>query len=248
MNNDNYNDIDYEEFRVKEHGPVFKTFKWITLTLVGILAVLLLMRIFANNSVPKEAKVLLWDEAGYEAYAADPDGFELYSHKLDSYVIKGAGEQVIRNNMTADAYFSFTDVCYSPTADQIQLTLRYNVSTLEHVKDDLELDALKEGEPFIFRLVDGEGDERKVYGEYVYTASKKDFLGKPRYEYRRLLFSGVDMSEVQTLTLQIYYADMPDGSEPLDELMIYDKEYEVAEGVKEMKFDAPDGITEGLKK
>lgn len=245
MNNDNYNDIDYEEFRIKERGPVFKTFKWITLTLVGILAVLLLMRIFVNNNVPKEAKEILWDGAGYTAFAADPEGFELISHPLDSYVIKGTGEQVVRNNMTADAYFSFSDVCYAPSVGQIQLTFRYNVSTLEHVKKDLELDELKEGEPFIFRLAD---DKDKVYAEYVYTTAEKSFLGKPRYVYRRLLFSGVDMEEVNTLTLQVYYADQPEAEKPLGEIIIYDKEYERAEGKKALEFDPPKAVTEDLKK
>ncbi|MBQ8697015.1 MAG: hypothetical protein IJ519_04775 [Clostridia bacterium] len=245
MNNDNYNDIDYEEFRVKERGPVFKVVKWITLTLVGILCVLLVMRIFVNNNVPEEAKRLLWDEAGYSAYTLDPEGFEIVSHPLDSYVIKETGEQVVRNNMTADAYFSFSDVCYAPKADQLQLTLRYNVSTLEHVKKDLELEELREGEPFIYRLVD---DEERVYGEYAYTAAQKDFLGKPRYEYRRLLFSGVDVSEVKTLTLQVYYADMPDAEKPVGEIMIYDKEYENAEGARSLDFDAPDGVSDGIVK
>jgi len=245
MNNDNYNDIDYEEFRIKERGPVFKTFKWITLTLVGILCVLLLMRIFINNNVPEEAKAILWDEAGYAAYKADPEGFELISHPLDSYVIKGTGEQVVRNNMTPDAYFSFSDVCYAPSADQVQLTLRYNVSTLEHVKKDLELEELSEGEPFIFRLAD---DKDKVYAEYCYTSAEKSFLGKPRYEYRRLLFSGIEMDGVNTLSLRVYYVDEPEAEKPLGEIIIYDKEYENAEGVKALDFDPPEAITEDLKK
>lgn len=245
MNNDNYNDIDYDEFRVKERGPVFKTFKWITLTVVGILCVLLVMRIYVNNNVPKEASAILWDEAGYAAYTADPDGFELISHPIDSYVIKETGEQVVRNNMTADAYFSFSDVCYSTSADQVQLTVRYNVSTLEHVKKDLELDALAQGEPFIFVLED---NEKKRYDEYVYTTCSKNFLGEPRYEYRRLLFSGIDASEVNTLTLKVYYAEKTEDEDFIGEIMVYDKEYENAEGAEPIRFDAPDGVTEGLMK
>lgn len=240
MNNDNYNDIDYEEFREKKHGPVFRVFKWITLTLVGVLSLLLILRIYINNNVPKEASEILWDEAGYAAYTAAPDAFKLIAHPLDSYVIKETGEQVVRNNMTADAYFSFSDVCYSETVDQVQLTVRYNVSTLEHVKNDLGLDALTEGEVFLFVLEDEDGNR---YDEYVYTEFDKSFLGKPRYEYRRLLFSGIRMSETDLLTLKIYYAEMPED-EPVGEIIVYDREFENAKGVGELDFTAPDGVSD----
>lgn len=245
MNNDNYNDIDYDEFKVKERGPVFRVFKRIMAAVTAVLAILLIMRIYVNNNVPKEASAVLWDDTGYAAYAADPDGFQLISHPIDSYVIKETGEQVVRNNMTADAYFSFSDVCYSTSAEQVQLTLRYNVSTLEHVKRDLELENLAEGEPFIFVLED---DEKNRYEEYVYTTCSRDFLGKPRYEYRRLLFSGIDVSDVKTLTLKVYYAEKTDDEDFIDEIMIYDKEYENAEGAETVEFEAPDGVTEGLLK
>ncbi len=240
MNNDNYNDIDYEEFRQKKRGPVFKTIKWITLCVVGILGILLIMRIYLNNNVPGEASEILWDEEGYAAYTADPDGFRLVSHPLDSYVIKDTGEQVVRNNMTADAYFSFSDVCYSDTVDQVQFTLRYNVSTLDHVKKDLGLDSLAEGEVFLFVLEDEDGNR---YDEYVFTRFDKSFLGKPRYEYRRLLFSGVKVSEAELLTLKVYYVEKTED-EPVGEIIIYDREFENANGITELDFAAPDGTSD----
>ena len=137
MNNDNYNDIDYEEFRVKERGPVFKVIKWTVLFFVAVFALLLVARIYVNDTVPDEAKALLWNENGCAAYSEAQD-FYIVEHPLDSYVNKESGEQVVRNNMTEDAYFSFSDVCYAPAVSQLQLTLRYNVSTLDHVKNDLK--------------------------------------------------------------------------------------------------------------
>lgn len=248
MDNDNYNDIDYEEFKPKQHGPVFKVFRGICLFFVALFCVFLAARMHINNNVPADAKQLLWDEQAYAAYTADPGSVKIYDHPLGSYIHPVSGDDVIRNTMTADAYFSFSDVCYSPSLSQVQLTLRYNVSTVDYLMADYELTEEPEGELFVFALEDGAGNR---YYDYSYTAHEKSFLGNKRYNYRRLLFRGVDAQSADTLTLRIYYVgdtqgyrESADTDAVIDEIVVFDKTFEDVRERKELVYDAPAGVSE----
>ncbi len=243
MDHDNYNDNDYEEFLPKAHGRVYRVFRAIALTLTALFCVFLAARIHINNTVPRDARIILWDESAYDAYQEDPEGFALVSHPLGSYTDPDTGKNVIRNTMTADAYFSFSDVCYAPDSGQIQLTVRYNESTVGHLMEDYELSFLPEGELFRFVLEDAQGNR---YYDYYFTAYAQKFLGKSRYQYRRLLFRGVDLN-TDTLTLKIYYIGQPIDSEQddcMDEIIVYDRGFERVAGVKAKKFDPPAGVSE----
>ena len=238
MDHDNYNDNDYEEFLPKEHGKVFRVFRVIALTLTALFCVFLAARIHINNTVPRGARQLLWDQSAYDAYLADPEHFVLTDHPLGSY-IDPDGKNVIRNTMTADAYFSFSNVCYAPQIGQIQLTLRYNESTVGNLMQDYELSELPDGELFVFVLEDAQGNR---YSDYSFTSYGQKFLGRSRYQYRRLLFRGVNM-DTDTLTLKIYYIGQPDGKS-VDEMIVYDRGFEAVAGIEQLKFDPPTGVSE----
>lgn len=249
MDNDNYNDNYYEEFVPKQRGKVYKTFRAIALVLVALFAVFLVARMHINNTVPAGARPLLWNSVSLDALESDPQNFAIYKHELGSYVDVDTGKDVIRNKMTADAYFSFSDGCYTPAAKQFQLTVRYNVSTVDFVSHRLGAFDASRDEPFLFALVDDAGNR---FCDYSYTTYAKSFLGKERYQYRRLLFEGIDVSTTQTLTLEVY----PHGSEQeyyagdkearIDEIVVYDAGFERVTGRQELSFDTPQGVSEGL--
>ena len=102
---------------------------------------------------------------------------------------------------------------------------------MKYLKEDFSLDSIPDGEPFVFILEDNLGN---VYTEYKYTSDKKNI-----YNYRRLLFDGIDMNaektveengneitkKFETLTLKAYYKDSVLLSEPYATITVYDTDH-----------------------
>ena len=248
MDNDNYNDFDYSELNPKKRGPVFRIFKYILLSMAILFGVFLIARIHVNNTVPDEAKKLLWNREAVDALQnTGAENFPVIAHDLATYSTS-EGKRVLRNTITDDAYFSFSHVQYMPLVNQIQLTVRFNESTIGHMIDRFALSERPAAELFSFALEDDAGNR---YTDYVYTTCTQNFLGKPRYHYRRLLFSQVDIEKANTLTLKIDYVDPdhpddPSFREEIDAIVIYDAGFEAAAGRTESEYEAPSAPTEAL--
>lgn len=99
---------------------------------------------------------------------------------------------------------------YCPAAGELQITLRYNNSTLETVAADFGLAEAPAPSPalFDFSLTDGtEADRNRYPLSYIQT----DYA--MMYQYARLAFSGVSFGEeTGYLRLEIYYVG--DGRTP----------------------------------
>ena len=248
MDNDNYNDFDYSELNPQKRGPIFRIFKYILLSMAILFGVFLIARIHVNNTVPKEAKELLWNREAFDVMQnAGDENFPVIEHNLTTYNT-AEGKRVLRNTMTDDAYFSFSHVQYLPSVDQIQLTVRFHESTIDRMMERFDLSGRPANEIFSFALEDDNGNR---YDEYSYTASTQNFLGKPRYNYRRLLFSQVDIEQAGTLTLKISYVDPDHPDEPsfweeIDAIVIYDAGFEEEAGRTESEYEVPSAPTEQL--
>ena len=137
---------------------------------IGFMSVRLLL-----SKPPKSMKEMLWTENAVAAYAAAPDSFKVtYYPSTDSFS---------ENNM-----YSINQITYTEGIGQLQATVRYNERTLKYLMEDKGLDALPEGEIFVFKLRDNFG---KVYTDYSYTVDQKSGYG-----YRHVIFDGVDMEDV----------------------------------------------------
>ncbi|MCI8332162.1 MAG: hypothetical protein HFE78_05000 [Clostridiales bacterium] len=245
MDNDNYNDYDYSELDPKKRGPVFRVFKYILLLMAILFGVFLIARIYVNNTTPEEARTLLWTQEAIDVLREEgKENFSVIEHNLSTYNTS-EGKRVLRNTMTDDAYFSFSHVQYMPSANQIQLTVRYNESTINHMIERFALPDRPENEIFAFSLKDDKGNR---YTEYAYTACAQDFLGQRRYNYRRLLFSNVAIDQAKTLTLTIDYIDPanPALSEEIDSIIIYDAGFEAEAGRVQTDYEEPLAPSETL--
>jgi hypothetical protein len=183
-----------------------KTIKFIFWGIIIVGNVLLLWRVFSSGDT-KIAKSFVWTNDTIALYNQDSESFEAYKHEYDY-------------NFTADGTFSVSNLYLVPSADQVQFTVRYNNSTLKKLMKEYNLADKPVGETFVYRLTDNLGNE---YTEYEFITDSKNV-----YNYRRVVFDGIKMTDsntgenvLETLTLNIYYAKDVLLSEPYDTLEIY---------------------------
>ncbi len=228
--NENYYE-EYDEYHKKPHGKVYKTLRALFLAAVAVLLIFMFMRIHVNNHAPANVEATLWDDEAYSAYTEDSEGFSLLSYTMESYY-SGEGndtKRVVRNPMTANENIKFTAVEYMPDVRKLQFTVRYNEASAEKYSGN------STGEHFFFLLLDDKGN---VYKNYSFKAFSQRFLGIKLYNYRRLLFSDIDLTDTETLTLYIYdinSAITEDGY--IDKIVIYDS----ALPFENKKTDPPEG-------
>lgn len=232
-NYDDYNDEEEENEYDAVHGKKLTVGKIIKKTLLYSLRLIaffvisiLLWRIFSGND-PKSMQEFLWTDDSVKSFTQSPDTFEAYYYKH-------------KDNLSRDGKFAASYVYFVPENGEFQITLRYNNSTLKKLAEDYDLDSVPTDESFVFTLTDKFGN---TYTEYEYLSDKKNV-----YNYRRLIFKGIDMTnlliedapvdaddttkedvakkkEKAVLTLNVYYKNDVLFSEPYGTMSVYDYSY-----------------------
>lgn len=248
-NYDDYNDLNEEsEYDPKpsKTGKIIKKTLLYTLRIASFFVIALLFwRIFSGGD-PKSMQKFLWTEETIESYQNDPDSFKAYYYRH-------------KDNLTTDGKFAASYVYYVPSEKQIQITLRYNDSTLEKLMRDYSLSDVPTEEPFVFVLTDGSG---KNYTEYKYVSDTKNM-----YNYRRLVFDGIDFEPLivdelpynatedevkefknntkdKYIHLKVYYKDDVLLSEPYGIMSVFDYSYSREElDLKKFKPELTSGLT-----
>lgn len=218
---------------------VFKLLKRIVAVFFALIilfvVVILAWRIFSSGN-PKSMEMLHADGRLAELY--ESQGEDMYMFRQEQRSIT-SGEKNY-------GYFGITDYVIIPEADEIQLTVRYNNSTLRHTAEDFGLDEVPSRDADVYDVTlllavdltpenqdDNLGnDENSVkfircHGETVASEQKN------LYNFRRLVFTvegeDADLSELfdEGLLLAIYadfyYVDAVDyESEAYGTLCLYD--------------------------
>ena len=233
QNYDDYNDPNEQNEYDAIYGKKITVGKIIKKTLLYSLRIasffviaILLWRIFSGEA-PKNMQELLFTDATVQSFNTAPKNFDVYYYKH-------------KDNITKDGKFAASHIYYIPSEKQVQITVRYNNSTIKMLMEDYSLSSEPEFEPFIFTLTDGMGN---TYTEYKYISGKKNM-----YNYRRLVFDGVDLNSLiveepafnatedeinefkeitkdKYLVLNIYYKDNVLLSEPYGKLPVFDYSY-----------------------
>ncbi|MBO4355430.1 MAG: hypothetical protein J5850_01065 [Clostridia bacterium] len=210
----NVMETDYYPEEKKPSSIVGIILKWAAIAIIVLVIGLLFFRIFIKND-PAQAKQFVWTKETVEAYNADKDSFKVYSYELTSYNkpigVKDENgvqeyERITYNNITTDGTFSFNNLVYVPSSKELQITVRYNRKAVESLKETLMLTEVDK-EPFFFALEDLNGN---YYSSYYFTS-----FSRFTYEYRRLVFKDVDLSNVDMLYLNVYYNKNVNLSSPL---------------------------------
>lgn len=112
----------------------FKIFGWMIKTLFTLIVfsvcAFLLWRIFSSAN-PDSMKAISVNDSIYEAYNNADGNLYMFSQKQDP-VTRG------ENNA---GYFGITQAVFIPEANQIQVVLRYNNSTLRYLTEDYKLES-----------------------------------------------------------------------------------------------------------
>ena len=204
----------------------------------------LLWRILSSGD-PASMKAIQPNQTLYDAYAAhqadtDPD-------KGDFLILHQRYDTIIREG-ESKGYFSVTQADFLPAADQLQITFRYNNSTLKYVAEDYgKAEPLERGRDWFdvtvtvaYDLTPDNPDDNALndpecvrFERFVPTSCVKDT--KNLYNYERLTFDGIDIFEsldengnpvmredVLAVYVDIYFnEDIDYQKEPLGTLMIY---------------------------
>ena len=102
------------------------------------------------------------------------------------------------DSFSDDGMFSVYTIIYIPELEQLQFTVRYNNRALNYLEQDYPGSKAQDGEHYKFILRDDHGTK---YTEYSYTQDEK--MG---YTYRRLIFSGVNFTDVSAMYVDVYYS------------------------------------------
>ncbi len=200
---------------------------------------LLLWRIFSSGD-PKSMQALTPNEALAAAY--EREGEDLYMFRQEQRSIT-SGEKNY-------GYFSVTDCVFIPAANQVQIVVRYNNSTLRSLTEDYGLEEVPSREEDLFDVTLTLATDRTPENKEDNLWSKED-LGagesvemirvhptsvtrekKQMYNYRRFVFdlgeAGLTLTElveketVLAVFADIYYnEDIRYGEEPYGTLCLY---------------------------
>lgn len=118
-------------------------------------------------------------------------------------------------------WYHLSNIALSDSAGEVQMTVRYNSrSTINTLMEKYALSERPRGEVFVYILSDDRGN---VYTDYVFSAKSR-----PLYEFRRVIFTGVDLTDVEALYLDVYYGeDVSEDGLMNASFVIYDSTYDV---------------------
>ncbi|MBQ8141362.1 MAG: hypothetical protein IJ038_06695 [Clostridia bacterium] len=203
--------------------------------LVAFVCGFLLWRIFSSSN-PKEMTALSVNDDIYEAYCES--GEELYMFTQEQNTVTRAEHNA--------GYFSITNAVFIPEANQIQIVLRYNNSTIRSLTEDYELSETPPREEDLFDISlffsvdltpENTDDNATISNEGTRTfrCSSTQVLSSEKnlYNYRKFVFDldecGEDIDELigsgrlLAVYADIYYVeDMELDEEAYGTLCLYD--------------------------
>ncbi len=214
MKLDDFESVDYDETNpLTKRSTALKVTLLVLKILVWVLCLsvtgFLVLRINLSKT-PKAFRELTWTpEMTASAEAAIAAG-----GKLD------VTYQQNRANIDDKGLFMVTDLAFAEENGQVQISVRWNRRfTINWLMERYSLSERPSGEQFIFMLTDDKGS---LYTKYTFAAKENAM-----YAFRRVIFDGVDLSDLDTLYLDVYYGeDVSPTCQVSANFVIYDKNRE----------------------
>ena len=174
--------------------------KVVCVAIIVAIYAILAYRLATGLNVPKKATGIIWTEKARAAYETSGEGLKIYTEEQDDTIGK-------------DGRFSVYGVKLIPEIDEVQLTVRYNRSTVKALVEQTESAytdeaeraaalSLIDDEPFVFILRD---NENNVYTNYAATSYTEGL-----YTYVTLAFEDVKLFNTVTAPASDGYFS-PDG-------------------------------------
>ena len=202
-------------------------FKAICALLIAAVIGLLIWRIADSRTDPQAVKQIMVSDALHNAY--EKNGGKLTLFYQDQSKFTQAEDNY--------GYFAATQCYFIDEAEQVQVVLRYNNSTLKYLSEDYSLAAIPSRDDQVFDVTvlvaydltpddtsDNFGnDEGSVRFERFYATADLSHK-KTLYNYRKFNFDGIKIDDsVLAVYLDIYYVgDVDYDKEPYGTLLLYD--------------------------
>ncbi len=188
----------------------------IVLAIFSVIA-LLIGRIMLSNHYPSGMKDL-YPSQNLQAACADGARIEVRTQAL-----------LYSYDDPKDTRLMANHFYYAPAAKEVQVTVRYNTSILEKVKEDFGLDEVPQpsADLFVFFLADEKNG-------VVYPLTHMETDSYLMYQYAKLVFSGVEFrEETENLCLIAYYKNAVDetGKNPYSHITLYHQSLAADDGV-----------------
>lgn len=200
-------------------------FKALCSTVIIIVVGIFLWRIFSSQN-PDSMKRIIPNKALCEAY-----------RKHEKITVFTQKQNTITRAENNSGYFAVTEAKFYEEAEQVQLVFRYNDSTLKHLKEDYNLDAIPDKGTELYDVTltiaydltpddtsDNDGNkEGSVRFERIHPSDSKS-ESKSLYSFEKFVFDGVKIdSSVLAVYVDIYYnQDIDYEKEAYGTLIIYD--------------------------
>ena len=212
-------DMDYYEWEEaqKRFTPtkiikfIFKTLS----TLIIVATFVLLLGRMTLMKIPK-AFTLVTLTDGISATIENGTFDAVMQEPVEPYNDNGKDE----NGKLQRGWYHISNVAISESASEVQLTFRYNSrSTVSTLMEKYALTERPSGELFILILSDNNGN---VYTDYTFSAKSR-----PLYEFRRVIFTDIDLSEIEALYLDVYWVgDISENGRMNASFTVYDTTFD----------------------
>ena len=180
-------DMDFYEWEaLKNRSPISKFIYYFIKAIIAVIIIGTFVMIFGRIQLMKLPKAFrdITLTSGIQT-TVDNGTFDSISH--EPYA-----------NYNEEGWYNISNVAISESAGEVQMTVRYNSrSTINTLMEKYELTERPEGEVFVYVLADDKGN---TYRDYTFAATSR-----PLYEFRRVIFTGVDLTDVDKLYLRVYY-------------------------------------------
>lgn len=200
-----------------------KVLKWLVYGIIIFMLLFVAFRSWTMSGTPRVNRYI-WTQEALDA-SKNADGLTIY-HVPE------------HNATTINSTFVLSKIYYTEELGQFQFTLRYNRSAFSQLAEAFSLPETPKdsAETFVFTLSDDLGN---TYRTYSYLEDSR-FVNR----YIRLIFTGIDMTGVKTLTLRAYYAGDTESQTPYDVLTLFETRYYKSTSKEKPPKDAFSGLKE----
>ena len=188
--------------------------------------------------------ILIWrmctsgDPAAIRTLSVNDKTRAAYQAHGDALVLQYQEQASITRSPESYGYFSVTQCIFIPEANQVQIVVRYNNSTLTHLKEDYKLPAIPDraGDYFDVTLVrttdltpndtSDNLEETNLRTERYFPNAEVRTDSTALYNYRRFVFDGVTVEDLTVgIFVDIYYnEDVNYDERAYGTLCLYDRE------------------------
>jgi hypothetical protein len=210
-----------------------KSLKWFFSAFVFVFIGFLVLRMCLSEP-PSEMEEPIWNEKLFSAYTeAKNNGTELEMLQIPT-----------SNAFSDEGMFSLYTVTYTPSVNQLQLTLRYNNRAYGYlVQEYPEAQAIIDagGQVYDFSLTVQREEGEQLLSSYGYIT--KEQFG---YTFYRFVFDDIDLTGVSRITLNVAYVGAK--IDPRHTISVYNyTTHKTVADLPYFSYSEPDRVTDGIK-